>query len=99
MAPSAAVALRVFSPSAIKGYQGDSGNVVLKRSRSGELSGMVEARSRSVLRTDPISISGKFSDLVVTRQTRGCAAEPPADSAPPVDSADEDSELYDTDVD
>ena len=99
MAPSAALALRVFSPSAIKGYQGDSGTVVLQRSRSGELSGIMEARSRPVLRTEPINISGKFSDLVVTPQTRGCAAEPPADSAPADDFDDDDSELSDTDVD
>jgi hypothetical protein len=99
LAPSAALALRLFSPSAMKGYQGDSGKVVLQRSRSGELSGIVEARSRPVLRTEPISISGKFSDLVVTPQTRGCVAEPPADSVPASDFDDDDSELSDTDVD
>lgn len=96
LAPSAVVALRLFSPTAIKGYQGDSGNVVLKRSGSGELSGTVEARSRSVLRAELLRISGKFRDLVVAPQTRGCSTEPPAGSA---DSADADPELPDTDVD
>ncbi len=98
LAPSAAVVLRLFSSSAVKGYQGDSGNVVLKRSGSGELSGTVEARSRSVLSTDLLRISGKFRDLVVTRQTRGCAADLPVDSAEaPADSADADSDLFDMD--
>lgn len=93
LAPSAAVALRLFSPTVIKGYQGDSGNVVLKRSGSGELSGTVEARSRSVLNADLVRITGKFRDIVVVPQTRGCLPEIP------FDSTDEDSELPDTDVD
>jgi hypothetical protein len=79
-APSAAVALRLFSPNAIKGYQGDSGNVVLKRSGSGEFSGTLEARSRSVLNGELARITGKFRDIVVEPQTRGCLPETPADS-------------------
>lgn len=80
LAPSAAVALRLFSPTAIKGYQGDSGNVVLRRSGSGELSGTVEARSRSVLNGDSLSITGKFRNVAVVPQTRGCLPETPADT-------------------
>jgi hypothetical protein len=93
LAPSAAVALRLFAPTAIKGYQGDSGNVVLKRSRSGELSGTITARSRSVLNGELLRISGDFRDIVVVPQTRGCLPETTADSA------DADRALPDTDVD
>jgi hypothetical protein len=93
LAPSAAVALRLFAPTAIKGYQGDSGNVVLKRSGSGELSGTIEARSRSVLDGKLLRISGDFRDLVVVPQTRGCLPETTADST------DADPEPSDTDVD
>ena len=81
LAPSAAVALRFFSPTAIKGYQGDSGSVVLRRSKSGELSGSVEARSRSVLNGELLTITGRFQDIVVVPQTRGCTAEAFYDSA------------------
>ncbi len=99
LAPSAAVALRLFSLNAIKGYQGDSGNVVLKRSSSGELSGTVAARSRSVLNTQVLEIAGDFEDLVVAPQTRGCSPESLADSADAeLDSVDAqpDSEFPDT---
>lgn len=81
LAPSAAVALRLFSPTAIKGYQGDSGRVVLRRSKSGELSGSVEARSRSVLNGELLTITGRFQDIVVVPQTRGCTTEEFYDSA------------------
>ncbi len=93
LAPSAAVALRLFSPTAIKGYQGDSGNVVLKRSGSGELAGTVDARSRSVLNGELLRITGKFRDIVVEPQTRGCLPESSADTT------DADPETLDTDVD
>jgi hypothetical protein len=81
LAPSAAVALRLFSPNAIKGYQGDSGNVVLERTGAGELSGTLEARSRSVLNGELLRITGKFRDVVVVPQIRGCLPDVPADSA------------------
>ena len=93
LAPSAAVALRLFSPTAIKGYQGDSGNVVLKRSGSGALSGSVEARSRSVINGELLRITGKFRDVAVMPQTRGCLPETTADSG------DADPEPPNTDVD
>jgi hypothetical protein len=88
LAPSAAIALRFFLTTAIKGYQGDSGTVVLKRSGSGELSGTVAARSRSVLNTQALEIAGDFEGLVVSPQTRGCSPESLVDTAESlVDSA------------
>ena len=87
------MALRLFSNTAIRGYQADSGNVVLKRSGSGELSGTLDARSRSVLNGELLRITGKFRDVVVEPQTRGCLPETPADST------DADPEPLDTVVD
>jgi hypothetical protein len=79
--PSARVALRLFSPTTIKGYQGDSGKVILERSRSGQLSGSLAARARSALNGEQIRLSGRFEGIAVTPQERGCAPGP-ADSAP-----------------
>lgn len=91
MAPSASVALRLFSANAIKGYQGDSGNVVVNRSGSGELSGTVDARSRSVLNGELLRITGKFRDLAVVPQTRGCSSDSTDDlSDPDADSSEMD---------
>ncbi len=75
--PSASVALRLFSQTAIKGFQGDSGTVILKRSRSGQLSGSLAARARSVLNGAQIRLSGRFERVAVVPQERGCTAEPP----------------------
>jgi len=75
--PAVSVALRLFSQTAIKGYQGDSGKVILERSGSGQLSGRLAARARSVLNGEQIRLSGKFDRVTVTPQERGCAPAPP----------------------
>lgn len=91
--PSAGLALRVFSSSAIQGYQGDSGAIVLERSKSGELSGTMEATARSVANGQQLTLTGKVRDLTMVPQGRGCGPETPADSG------DTNAELSSTDVD
>jgi hypothetical protein len=86
--PSASVALRLFSQTAIKGYQGDSGAVLLKRSGSGQLSGSLAARARSVLTGQQIRLSGRFDRVAVMPQERGCVPRLP--DTPP-ESADAES--------
>ena len=73
--PTAAVALRVFSSNAVQGYQGDSGSVVLDRSSSGALSGTLDARVRSAVNGQLLTISGRLRDLVVVPQHRGCTRD------------------------
>lgn len=75
--PSASVALRLFAPTAIKGYQGDSGAVLLERSGSGQISGRMAARARSVQGGKPVRLNGKFDRIAVMPQERGCIPEPP----------------------
>jgi hypothetical protein len=79
--PAASVALRVFSTNTIQGYQGDSGTVALERGENGELSGVIEARARSVVNGQLVTVTGKLRDLTIVPQTRGCVPEIPADSA------------------
>jgi hypothetical protein len=86
--PSARVALRLFSQTSVKGFQGDSGTVILKRSGSGPLSGTVSARARSVLNGQQIRVSGRFDRVAVTPQTRGCIPQPP-DTSDDSDSLDD----------
>lgn len=74
--PSASVALRLFSQTAIEGYQGDSGTVLLERSSSGQLSGSLTARARSVPNGERIRLRGKFERVAVLPQERGCIPEP-----------------------
>jgi hypothetical protein len=86
--PAAGIALRWATQIAIKGFQGDSGSVVLDRTRSGELSGRVTAIARSVTDTQRVTVDGSFQDLTIGPQARGCA--------PPSKHPDEDAEPSDT---
>jgi hypothetical protein len=86
--PAAGIALRWASQIAIKGFQGDSGSVVLDRAPSGELSGRITATARSVSDTQRVTIDGGFKDLTIRPQARGCA--------PPSKHPDEDAEPDDT---
>jgi hypothetical protein len=72
MPPAAGIALRWVTQIAIKGFQGESGSVVLDRSPSGELSGRVTAGARSATDTGRLEVTGTFRDLAVRASTRGC---------------------------
>ena len=78
--PAAGVALRWLTQTAVRGFEGESGTVVLERSPSGTLSGRVAAGTRSITDTLRAALSGTFQDLTVRPQTRGCSAPAPADS-------------------
>lgn len=84
--PSARVALRWFGATAISGFQGDSGTVVLEQTDSGRLTGRLAARASSVSNSDRVTVTGDFENLAVIRQTRGCTAdsarEPPSPATP-----------------
>jgi hypothetical protein len=77
--PMARLALRWFGPTAIYGFQGDSGIVVLEQTDSGQLTGRMVARARSVSNSDRLSLTGEFRNLGVLAQSRGCTSLP-ADS-------------------
>jgi hypothetical protein len=77
----AALAVRWFAETAIKGFRGDSGEVRLERSTSGIVSGGFSAELSAVNATDRLSIRGKYRDLEVSPATRGCARRPPGSAA------------------
>jgi hypothetical protein len=72
--PAAAVALRWAAQTAIKGFQGETGSVVLERSPTGDLSGRFAAATRSVTDTQHVFIDGSFRGLTIQPQAQGCAA-------------------------
>jgi hypothetical protein len=86
--PTAGIALRWAAQTAIKGFQGESGSVVLERSRSGELSGRIDAAARSVTDTQRVAIDGSFRGLTIHPQARGCSQ--------PLETFDEDAQPRDT---
>jgi hypothetical protein len=84
--PAAAIALRWVALTSIKGFQGESGSVVLQRLPSGVLSGQVAAAVRSVADTQRLTIDGSFQDLSIRAPARGCSGpvkSPQADAQPP----------------
>jgi hypothetical protein len=81
--PSARVGLRWFGATAIKGFQGDSGAVILERTDSGQLSGNLAARASSVSNNERVTITGEFRNLTVRDQVQGCTAESSPDSIEP----------------
>ena len=87
MPPAAGVVVRWLGRNAVQGFRGDSGQLQLERSNTGRLSGRLEARARSVVDTQRISLTASFRDLTPRPDSLGCT---------PVDTTDEDLELDDT---
>jgi hypothetical protein len=92
-APVAALALRWFSKTAVQGYQGESGNLTLRRAANGDISGTFTAKARAINSGARLSLSGSFDGLRIKPAALGCVP-PPRDStasrqdstAPPPDS-------------
>ena len=74
--PWAAVALRWFAETSIRGFQGDSGVVVLEQPRPGVLTGTFDAKAHSVTDAVRLTIRGDFRDLIVRPASRGCPVRP-----------------------
>jgi hypothetical protein len=79
------VVLRWFAETAIKGFQGDSGYVVLERA-DGRVSGHFEAAMRSVNDEMRLDLQGSFRELRMVPAARGCVARGPAQPVQPPDS-------------
>jgi hypothetical protein len=84
--PAAAVALRWFLETSVRGFQGDSGQVVVEQAGPGRYAGTFEAKASSVADTASLTIRGSFRGLAVRPMLRGCVARPePADSGTDID--------------
>jgi hypothetical protein len=74
--PASAVALRWFAATAIRGFQGDSGSVVVERNRAGKLSGKFEVNAKSATDSRRIKLRGTFHDLLARPAAAGCFPRP-----------------------
>jgi len=94
LAPAAALGVRWFSRTAVQGFQGDSGRLVLRRAANGEISGTFTANAHAINTSGHLELTGSFDDLRVTPAARGCTPPPRRDSTasphdsikPPLDS-------------
>jgi len=79
--PAAALALRWFSQAVVQGFQGDSGEVALRRAPDGALSGRFTAAIRAVSGSGRLNLTGSFDGLRPRPATRGCSTPATSDSA------------------
>jgi hypothetical protein len=82
--PAAAVAFRYFAQTAVRGYQGDSGLVLLSVAPTGRLSGRFSVGLKSASDGTRVHAAGAFRNLRVVPATRGCVPRPhrqPADTS------------------
>ena len=76
--PAASVALRWLTPKVVQGFRGDGGTVRLERSSSGQVSGELSARAKSVVDTQRLTISGTFRNLTLQPGPSDCGRAVPS---------------------
>ena len=84
-APASAIAMRWFAETSIKGFQGDSGHVVVEQAGD-RLTGHFEAAMRSINDPTRLDLRGRFRQLRVVPAGPGCSTRRPPPPAPPADS-------------
>jgi hypothetical protein len=82
--PSAAVAMRWFAETSIRGFRGDSGSVTLATIGPGASAGSFAARLRSTTEGSRLNLTGSFRGLTVRPAPPECAgvAKEPVDTIP-----------------
>jgi hypothetical protein len=71
--PSAAIALRYFAETSIRGFRGDTGTVTLEALGPGTGAGRFSAQLRSATEGSRLIVTGTFEGLTVTRGPADCA--------------------------
>jgi hypothetical protein len=93
--PAAGVAVRWLTQNMVQGFRSDSGQLELERSSTGQLSGRLRARARSVVDTQRIVLTASFRDVTPHPDSLACTPPDTADEDP----ADDVDEPGDTMVD
>ena len=75
--PAAAVALRWFEETSIRGFRGDSGTVVLEATGPATSAGRFSARLRSTTEGSRLTVTGSFKGLTVIPAPQDCVGHPP----------------------
>ena len=85
--PSAAVALRWFAETSIRGFRGDSGSLTLTAIGPGLGTGSFVARLRSTTEGSRLHLTGSFRGHIVRPGSHECAGVPkePVDTEPDVE--------------
>lgn len=86
--PSAAVALRWFAETSIRGFRGDSGAVTLAAIGPGAGAGRFSAHLGSATEGSKLTVSGSFTGLSIAPASSGCPGRHPGAPVQPDDSGD-----------
>jgi hypothetical protein len=70
----------------VQGFQGESGQVTLRRAANGDLSGTFTAKARAINSKAHLDLTGSFDGLRVRPAERGCVPLPRDSSTSPGDS-------------
>jgi hypothetical protein len=81
--PSAAIALRWFAETSIRGFRGDSGSVVLEAIAPGSGAGRFSAYLGSATEGSKLTVTGSFEGLNVGPASAACAGRHPQRPPPP----------------
>jgi len=81
--PAAAIALRWFAETSIRGFRGDSGTVVLEATGPGASAGRFSAYLRSATEGSRLTVTGSFKGLSITPAPRDCAGRLPQEPDEP----------------
>jgi hypothetical protein len=90
--PAAGVAVRWLARNIVQGFRGDSGELQLERSSTGQLSGQVHARARSVVDTQRIRLTASFRDLTPRPDSLNCTSADTSEEDLAPDGSDEPAE-------
>jgi hypothetical protein len=74
--PAAAVALRWFAETSIRGFRGESGSVMLDTAGPGTGAGRFSAALRSATEGSRVNVTGSFTGLTITPAPPDCAGRP-----------------------
>jgi hypothetical protein len=81
--PAAALALRWFAETSIRGFRGDSGTVVVEATGPGTSAGRFSAYLRSATEGSRLMVTGSFKGLSVTPALQGCVGPRPPEPDEP----------------
>jgi hypothetical protein len=81
--PAAALALRWFAETSIRGFRGDSGTVVVEATGPGTSAGRFSAYLRSATEGSRLRVTGSFKGLSVTPALQGCVGPRPQEPDEP----------------
>jgi hypothetical protein len=81
--PAAAVALRWFAETSIRGFRGDSGTVVLEATGPEASAGRFSAHLRSAIEGSRLAVTGSFKGVRVTLAPSDCVGGSSQDPAEP----------------